>query len=228
MKPKVIIHNSISVDGSITGFPVDLEKYYAVAGRYSPDAMLVGSTTARSGIEMYAGEVPEETESDFIKPRITEEDKRPYWVVPDSKGALQGMLHVFRRFEYCKEVIVLLTEKTDETYVKYLLERNYEIIIAGYEEVDYNKVLETLHQKYSCNVLLTDSGGTLNSLLLQENLVDEISLIVSPFLVDGSHPKLFRSLNIPDKLITLKLEKAEEYTSSQIILLYKVTSKHHE
>lgn len=222
MKPKIIIHNAVSVDGSITGFPVDLEKYYAVAGRYSPDALLVGSATAKRGVEIYTDGVPEEQESDFIKPRITDEDTRPYWVIPDSKGALQGMLHVYRRFEHCKDVIVLLTEKTDEAYVKYLLERNYEIIIAGYEEIDMEKALETLSGKYSCSVVLTDSGGKLNSLLLQEGLVDEVSLIISPYLVDGSHPKLFRDLDVGDRIIRLELEKAEENEKQQVLLLYKV------
>jgi 2,5-diamino-6-(ribosylamino)-4(3H)-pyrimidinone 5'-phosphate reductase len=222
MLPKIIVHNAISVDSAIKGFPLDLEKYYGITGQYNPGAMLVGSNTARTGIELYGGGTPEEMESDFIKPRITEEDARPYWVIPDSRGALQGMLHVFRRFPYCKDVVVLLTEQTPEAYVKYLLERNYEIIIAGDEHVDFRSALETLHQRYSVSIVLTDSGGNLNSILLKEGLVDEISLIITPYLVDSSNPKLFRELNIPDQTIALELVKTEALDDDQLLVLYKV------
>ena len=45
MFPKIITHNAVSLDGSISGFAIDLEKYYAVAGKLQPDAMLVATPT---------------------------------------------------------------------------------------------------------------------------------------------------------------------------------------
>jgi len=221
MFPKIITHNAISLDGSISGFSIDLDKYYAIAGSYHPDAMLVGSSTAKSGLEMFSDGIPDERPSDFVKPRITEEDKRPYWVIPDSHGLLQGRMHIFRRFEYCKDVIVLLSEKSPESYVKYLLERNYDVIISGHEDVDLKKSLEILTQKYSCRVVLTDSGGNLNKALLEEGLVDEISLIINPVLVDQRHLKLFRDLNLTQKNIQLELIKSE-ILDGQVLLHFRI------
>jgi len=221
MFPKIITHNAISLDGSISGFSIDLEKYYAIAGSYHPDAMLVGSTTAKSGIEMYSDGIPDERPSDFIKPRITEEDKRPYWVIPDSHGLLQGRLHIFRRFEYCKDVIVLLSEKSPESYVKYLMERNYDVIISGHEDVDLKKSLGILTQKYSCRIVLTDSGGNLNKVLLEAGLVDEISLVINPVLVDQRHPKLFRNLDLTIHAIQLELLEAKKL-DGHLLVHYKV------
>jgi 2,5-diamino-6-(ribosylamino)-4(3H)-pyrimidinone 5'-phosphate reductase len=221
MFPKIITHNAVSLDGSISGFALDLEKYYAIAGSLHPDAMLVGSSTAKKGIEMYSDGIPDESPSDFVKPRITGEDKRPYWVIPDSNGLLQGRLHIFRRFEYCKDVIVLLSEKSPESYVKYLMERNYDVVISGHEDVDLKKSLEILANKYDCKVVMTDSGGTLNKALLEEGLVDEISLIINPVLVDQHHLKLFRNLNLSIKSIQLSLIKVEKL-DDQVLLRYKV------
>jgi hypothetical protein len=31
-RPRVTIHNTVSIDGKVTGFPVDLGLHYAVAG----------------------------------------------------------------------------------------------------------------------------------------------------------------------------------------------------
>lgn len=221
MLPKVITHNVISLDGSVSGFSIDMEKHYAIAGKYQPDAMLVGSATAKSGIEMYSDGIPDESPSDFVKPRITEEDKRPYWVIPDSQGLLQGRLHIFRRLEYCKDVIILLSEKSPESYGKYLMERNYDVIISGHEDIELEKSLEILMQKYSSQIVLTDSGGNLNKALLEQGLVDEISLIINPVLVDKRHLKLFRDLDLTAKNIQLELIKTENL-DGKLLILYKV------
>jgi 2,5-diamino-6-(ribosylamino)-4(3H)-pyrimidinone 5'-phosphate reductase len=221
MFPKIITHNAVSLDGSISGFAIDLERFYAIAGQYLPDAMLVGSSTAKSGIEMYSDGIPDESPSDFVKPRITAEDKRPYWVIPDHNGLLQGRLHIFRRSKFCKDVIILLSEKSPESYVKYLMGRNYDVIIAGHEDVDLKKSLEILANKYDCKVVLTDSGGNLNKALLEDGLVDEISLVINPVLVDQRHLKLFRDMNLTQKSIHLSLLRAEKL-DEQVLLHYKV------
>jgi 2,5-diamino-6-(ribosylamino)-4(3H)-pyrimidinone 5'-phosphate reductase len=221
MFPKIITHNAVSLDGSISGFSIDLEKYYAIAGKLQPDAMLVGSSTAKSGVEMYSDGIPDESMADFVKPRLTQDDKRPYWVIPDHNGLLQGRLHIFRRFEFCKDVIILLTEKSPESYVKYLMERNYDVIITGHEDVDLKRSLEILGDKYDCKIVMTDSGGNLNRVLLEAGLVDEISLIINPTLVDQKHLKLFRALNLSQKPLQLELISVEGL-EDQVRLHYRV------
>jgi 2,5-diamino-6-(ribosylamino)-4(3H)-pyrimidinone 5'-phosphate reductase len=222
MLPKVITHNAISLDGSISGFQIDLGKYYEIVGQFGPDAMLVGSATAKAGVEMYMDSIPDESPADFVKPpRIATGADLPYWVIPDNHGMLQGRLHVFRRSGYCKDVIILLSEKSPESYAKYLLERNYETIITGHEDVDLNRSLELLHEKYSCKTVVTDSGGNLNRVLLERGLVDEISLLVNPVLIDQKHPKLFRNLTLSQKNIQLELLSAR-MLEGQVHLLYRV------
>src|SRR5690349_20135202 len=56
-RPRVTIHNTASVDGKVTGFPVDLGLYYEIAGRVLHDAVLTGSGTllaaaAAQGIDL--------------------------------------------------------------------------------------------------------------------------------------------------------------------------------
>jgi len=222
MLPKIITHNAVSLDGSISGFAIDPKKYYAISASMHPDAMLVGSVTAKSGIEMYSDGIPDESPSDFVKPRLTPEDKRPYWVIPDHNGLLQGRLHIFRRFEYCKDVIILLSEKSPESYVKYLMERNYDVIIAGHEEVDLKRSLELLASKYDCKVVMTDSGGNLNKALLEDDLVNEISLIINPVLVDQKHLKLFRNLDLSKHPLQLELIKSQ-FTDGLLWIHYRVS-----
>ena len=210
MMPKIITHNAVSLDGSISGFTINLAINSEVTGTFKPDATLVGSSTAKTVVSMYGDSIPDESPADFIKPpRIITGENRPYWVIPDSNGLLQGRLHVFRRAGFCKDVIILLSEKTSESYARYLLERNYETIITGHEDIDLKRSMELLHEKYSCETVLTDSGGILNNLLLEQGLVDEISLLIHPVVVDMKHPKLFRNLNFSQKSMQLELLSQE-------------------
>lgn len=71
MMPKIILHNSISIDGSLTSFEPDMELHYRIAGWYKPDVPLIGSNTITAGIELYEGDMPKEEISDFKKPKPT-------------------------------------------------------------------------------------------------------------------------------------------------------------
>lgn len=61
MKPKIIMHTQISLDGRIKGFD-NPEVYYQVAGGIHSDAVLFGSNTVFTAFEKY----PAETEADFV------------------------------------------------------------------------------------------------------------------------------------------------------------------
>lgn len=69
MKTEIIIHNSISADGSLTGFIPDMENHYKIAGEYKPDAHLIGSETIIKGIYMFGEGIPDEKPSDFKPPQ---------------------------------------------------------------------------------------------------------------------------------------------------------------
>ncbi len=64
--PKVVVYNSVSVDGAIKDFDVDIALHYEVAGAIGAQAMLAGSDTAKSGIEIFMKTVPAEQTCDFV------------------------------------------------------------------------------------------------------------------------------------------------------------------
>jgi len=68
MLPKVIIHNSISLDGSLANFEVNMGLHYQIAGNFKPDAHFIGSNTIKTGIELYGKESAPEESIDFDKP----------------------------------------------------------------------------------------------------------------------------------------------------------------
>ncbi|MDM7919745.1 MAG: RibD family protein [Methanosarcina sp.] len=220
MLPKVVIHNTISLDGSTTGLDANLEVHYGILGSYEPDAMIVGSNTAKTGTEFFCQKIPPEEESDFKKPEILPDDTRAYWMIADSRGILEGLMHVFRRSEYSKDVIVLVSDKTPEPYINYLKERNYDFIRAGPDRVDVRKALEIANERYGFKLVVSDSGGILNSILLEQGLVEEISLVLTPQIVGKNGTNLFRG--IEKSGIQLELIRNEIVEKKYVHLVYRV------
>lgn len=220
MLPKVVIHNSVSLDGSLTNFEPNMELHYQIAGSYKPDVHLIGSNTVKTGIELYGEGVPLEEKRDFEKPKRAE--SLPYWVIPDTKGALEGLLHTCRRFEFCKDVIVLVSEETPKNYLEHLKERNYDYHVVGEKHVDLAKALELLSAKYGVKNVLADTGRVLGNLLLNQGLTSEISLLVHPVIVGNKSYGIFSNV---DEAVHLKLEKTEVLREGYVWLVYTVSKQ---
>jgi 2,5-diamino-6-(ribosylamino)-4(3H)-pyrimidinone 5'-phosphate reductase len=217
MKPKVIMHTQISLDGCIKGFE-DTGIYYRLSYQFNADMVLFGSNTVLAAAEFFN---PIERETDFVKPIASPNDSRPFAVVPDSRGRLRN-LHLFRNMEYIKDVIVLVSHSTPDDYLDYLKKRNYDFIVAGNDHVDYSEALEILNARYGCKTIRTDSGGILTNILLEQCLIDEISLVISPCLVGIKTPGIFNSLDLQDR-IQLKLIRSEIVDGDYLSLIYKVS-----
>jgi len=217
MKPYIILHNSISLDGSLLNFDVNMELHYQISGKYKPNAHLIGSNTIKSGIELYGNEIPKEEKKDFKKPKRN--NNLPYWIIPDTKGILQGVLHTCRRFEFCKDVIVLITDKTPKEYTNYLKERDYDQYIVGKKYIDLKKSFTLLHEKYNVKTILTDTGKILGNILLNQGFVKEVSLLIHPVIVGKNAYNVFGNIK---PSIKLEFSKSENYDNGYIWVVYKI------
>ena len=215
MLPEVIVHNSISLDGSLTGFEPNMELHYRIAGEYEPNVHLIGSNTIEAGIEFYGEGVPPEEEIDFMKPE--RDGSLPFWVIPDTRGKLEGVLHTCRRFEFCRDVIVLVSEVTPEEYLEHLRERDYTFHVVGEDHVDLHKALLLLSSEYEAKKVLTDTGRILGNLLLEQGFVSELSLLFHPVIVGKKSYNIFGDVN---ENIGLKLRNKEFLSGGYIWLVY--------
>jgi 2,5-diamino-6-(ribosylamino)-4(3H)-pyrimidinone 5'-phosphate reductase len=215
MKSEIIIHNSVSLDGSLTGFMPEMELHYRIAGEYKPDAHLIGSETILSGINLFGEGVPEEVPEDFLLPE--RDSSLPWWVIIDSGARLKGVLHTCRRFEYCRDVIILVSESTPVDYLIHLKERNYKYIITGKVKVDLKIAIEILRVSYMINRILTDTGRILGNLLLNMELVNEISLLVHPLIVGEKCYPVFSDIH---QSLPLKIKKSEQFENGCVWIVY--------
>jgi 2,5-diamino-6-(ribosylamino)-4(3H)-pyrimidinone 5'-phosphate reductase len=220
MLPRVILHNSVSVDGRVDGFVPDIGLHYEMASLWKADIHLAGSNTILS----QGGEISTEDEETFQPGERDPDDPRSLLVIPDSRGRVR-IWHTLRRSGYWRDVMALCSRATPKTYLDYLKERHIDHIIAGDDHVDMRSALEELSARYGAKTVLLDSGGTLNGILLRAGLVDEVSLLIHPCLVGGTTPgSFFRApgMTVPEGEVKLKLARVEKVKEDIVWLRYEV------
>ena len=89
--------------------------------------------------------------------------------------------------------------------------------------------MATLKEKYGCDRITIQSGGTMNGLFLRERLFDYVDIVVAPVLVGGKDTSTLidgdaittkEDLN---KLGVLRLIDCEKLEDSYLRLKYEVT-----
>ena len=231
MLPRVILHNAVSLDGRIDGFPIDPYQYYELVATWKEDATLAGSQTFLKA----ASEAPAEDESAFVQAKVDPIDKRALLVIPDSRGRIRTW-HYLRSLPYWRSFVALCTKSTPQEYLHYLQKRHIDCIIAGDDHVDLRTALEELYSRYAVRVVRVDAGGTLNGLLLRQGLVSEVSILIYPSLVGGEKiSSIFRAPDLPavsdadlvsglgaEGTISLKLMHTEKLKGDVMWLRYEV------
>lgn len=125
-----------------------------------------------------------------------------------------------------KEFVLITSNKNHPAYnVK---EANLHIIYQ--EELSLEAALITLKEKYGCERITIQSGGTINGMFLREKLFDYVDIVVAPVLIGGKNTSTLidgSSITNEDELGSLgvlQLENCKILDNSYIRLRYKVVS----
>jgi riboflavin biosynthesis pyrimidine reductase len=155
------------------------------------DAWLVGRTTGQEFARKDA--YPTRTTETFRpEPWFARRDARAYAVVLDGHGKI-----AWGRPDIGGDpLVVVLTEQVSAAQLAGLRADGVSYFFAGKSELDLHLALETLNRKLGVKRLLLEGGGITNGALLRAGLVDEVSLLIAPF-VDGAPgaPALFEAVS---------------------------------
>ena len=129
----------------------------------------------------------------------------------------------------CNWVEKLILVTTNKNHIAYSLKNKYaNLDILYYEELDLNRLLEDLSNKYKAERLTIQSGGNLNELFLRNNLLDYVNIVIAPLLVGGKDVSTLidgEAISSPkelDKLKALELIECKQLDDSYVQLKYKV------
>ena len=200
-RPYVICHMLQSIDGKIAGGffrekqTLELAKIYSdISKDYNGDAIIYGTTTAQ---EMFSSSktAPVLNQNPIQKiDYIYKNDKNKWIVVIDPQGQISFDQSVYQNTRLKdKNLIVILTKNISSQYLETLKSLNISYLFTGKDEIDLRLALEKLYDLFSIKKLLLQGGGITNTYFIKEDLIDELSLVVSP-VVSGEEkqPNIFK------------------------------------
>ena len=233
MKPYVICHMVMSVDGRIWGsrwrpranvVPGLFEKLHdqLVAGQPGGGSWLCGRVTAQ---EFAKGSTYPPTDEVF---------PRTAWFASRTAKAWGIFLDAHGKAVWARKdiggdpILVILTESVSDRHLAGLRADGVSYIFAGKTAIDLAAALETLNRELGIERLLLEGGGGANGALLRAGLVDELSLVVSP-AIDGSSgaPTVFNSGDTdlgPAPIETMVLTSHEVLDGGAVWLRYRLSS----
>lgn len=103
--------------------------------------------------------------------------------------------------------------------------------VIRYDGCDFRPVFKQLYSKLGCNRLTIQTGGTLNTVLLRQGLIDEIRFVIAPIIVGGKDtPTSFDGQSLVNKqglydIKSLNLISANVLHCNYLELRYKVNNR---
>jgi len=176
-RPYVVLNAAMSLDGKIATFtgdsrmssPADMRRVHRL--RASVDAIMVGLRTLLR-------DDPKLTVR-FVKA------PKPCRIIVDSNALSPPSSHVVRT---AREIptIIAVTSRAPKKRVEALKEKGVTVIVCGRGPLVSLKLLLNRLRSLRIRRILLEGGGTLNWSMLSNQLVDEISVAITPRILGGS------------------------------------------
>ncbi len=207
-RPYVICHMTTSIDGKVTGdflFHEGSQKaidiYYEINREYKADGYACGRVTMQGS---FCGEYyPDLTKYEPVRHDIGHkmdfmvDDLTGFYAVAfDPHGKLgwksNRIVDPDGDVGYDNaQIIEVLTEQVDERYLGYLESLEIPYIFAGETEIDVELALFKLKNIIGINKLLLEGGSILDGGFAEADVIDEISIVVSPMVANTEDKPLF-------------------------------------
>jgi len=115
------------------------------------------------------------------KPFIADADARSFAVAVDPAGRLGWQKNELSG----DHIIEILTEQVDDRYLDYLQQNGVSYVFGGQREINFTRALRQLSALFPIRTIMLEGGGHINGSLLNEGLIDEVSLLLAP-IADGT------------------------------------------
>ena len=213
-KPKVTLSAAITLDGKIGQKNKQIvlssksDKIRVHKLRSKSDAILVGKNTV-------------EQDDPLLTVRYAK-GKNPTRIILDSHGTIKNDSRIIKT---CKRVptMIVVSELVSKSNLNRLQKLPIHVIVCGKTQVNITKLLSILSKKGIKTVLL-EGGGTLNRSFLKKNLIDEMVIALTPYVLGSENTvSLFEGISFPSLKMKLPLKlKNVQKSGNEIILNYKI------
>jgi len=212
-KPKITLSAAITLDGKIGQKNKHIvlssksDKIRVHKLRSKSDAILVGKNTV-------------EQDDPLLTVRYTK-GKNPIRIILDSHGTIKNNSRIIKT---CNRVptIIVVSELVSKLNLNRLRKLPIDVIVCGKNQVNITKLMLILSKKKIKTILL-EGGGILNRSFLRKNLIDEMIITLTPYVLGSENTvNLFDGMSFPSLKTKLPLKlKNVQKSGNEIILHYK-------
>ena len=197
----------------ITGIKEGLKQYYEIEQTTDLFSMNSGKVMAKVGSNIRKEHVKKLSVS---------------FIIIDNKPHLNSIGVEY--FLELSSVFYLVTNNKNHPAFQYKDAENIRILYFE-QKIDFVDLFEQLKIKHGIQSMTIQTGGTLNSVLLREKLIDKLSVVIAPALIggketstliDGDSLKTFEDLK---NIKALKLIENKILNDSYIHLKYEIINK---
>ena len=189
-RAKVIIHMYTSIDGKIDG-EWDGRPGDKISGDYYDDQLFeLGSANANGSntIVMYAAKGHPDL-SKYNGQQIEYQDWVPdgiqseTWDVSyDRRGRAGWERNYFPYAGRKNRAIEVVTKQAPKSYLAFLQSMEIPYLVCGEQEIDFAESLVKLRKYFGIKTMVLGGGALINGAFLKAGLVDQISLVVAPYI----------------------------------------------
>ena len=147
--------------------------------------------------------------------------KNPIRIILDSHGTIKNTSKIIKTAKNVPTIIVTsqLVSKRNFSRLKKL---PLDVIVCGKNQVDIRKLVPILCKK-GIKKILVEGGGTLNLSFLKNNLINEIIVTITPFVLGSENSvNLFEGILKPTKTLSSFKLKNVQKNINEVILNYKI------
>jgi 2,5-diamino-6-(ribosylamino)-4(3H)-pyrimidinone 5'-phosphate reductase len=204
-RPHVVVHVAVSLDGATSGFDPDVERFYELARVWREDVTLVGADTILAQEEALAAvPLPGPAADGPLLAVVDGRARVREWEALRDCGSWSGVLALRAGETPCGDGFSPARQ-----------------LITGTSRVDLAAVLGALAKREGAELVRVDSGGSLIGALLRDGLVDEVSLLVHPYLAGAAGERAWHG-GAPLRALDLERIAAEPLDGGLTWLHYRV------
>ena len=223
MRPFIVCHMMESLDGRIdcamTEKLAGSEEYYSAIKELEIPTVIFGRVTAEMEVTSeppFSGDTGEPIGKEAVHKA---ENAEGYTVVADTRGTLGWRDGTADG----RPLLILLSERAGQNYLKYLESKGISYIATGRERIDLARAAEILYSEFGVQRLGVEGGGTVNAGFLAAGLLDEISIILAPGIDARSGMRAsFDGLPLGTEPVRLKLLSAKSFDDGAVWLRYSL------
>ena len=176
--------------------------------RASVDAIIIGKNTI-------------ECDNPVLTVRYVK-GKNPIRIILDSLGTIKSNSRILQT---CKDVptIIVVSESVSQKNLKRLRNLPLQVLICGKRTINVSKLLNILFKKGIKKILL-EGGGTLNWSFIQKNLIDQVVIAITPYILGGKdYVNLVKGIGFKNLYSAKKLKlKKVLRNNSELVLYYNL------